>query len=825
MNEQWSRGVQHLPIVTHLQRINEVIASSGTSIIEASPGSGKTTVLPLHLLNEPWLRDRSIIMLQPRRLAARSVATRMAEMLGEPVGDTVGYHVRLDSKSSRKTRLHVMTEGLLTKKILADPELRDVGAVIFDEFHERSVHADLACALTREVVSVLRPDLKLIIMSATLGDSLPIVLTEGATRYSFEGTPYPVAVHYTVPDLTLPLWQRAASQIRSALERYEGDLLAFLPGAYEIQRTQELLESYSKGKAIVVRPLYGDLPFDEQSAVIRPDPQGRRKVVLATTIAETSITIDGVRIVIDSGAHRVSRADPSGYSALTTEPITRDAAEQRAGRAGRTAPGVCIRMWSEHEHQTRRPHREPEILRADLTPTLLDVAAWGVKDPREFSWITPPSEASVAIASRELVAMHAIDPSGAITDRGRLLATLSTHPRLGALALEARALGLEEIGAEIIALLEERTSTTDRARGAEITAQVGAKGGHRGQLTHRWVSKIARLPPPATTSRKPIDPHNAVGLLIARAFPERIAKRRDPDSHRYLLASGKGASLSPSDPLRRSEYLAIATLQEIAEGTAIRLAAPLDPRLFDDHLKDLTTTERVVTFDVERGALRAADVHACGVIELASSPLSDISHDERKGALIEWLKQEEHFARLEWKRETTSLRSRVSWARRIAPEANLPDLTDLGLLDTLEQWLLPFLPDRCSLASITPHLLHESITALLGWVHRRELDTLAPERMELPSGKSREIHYTESDSPEVHVKIQELFGVAETPKIGSRHIPALLHLLSPALRPVQVTRDLASFWRSGYPEVRKDLRGRYPKHRWPEDPLKPETRR
>jgi ATP-dependent helicase HrpB len=749
----------------------------------------------------------------------------MAELLGEEVGGTVGYSVRLDSKRSARTRIEVITEGLLTRRLITDPELSGVGLVIFDEFHERSIHSDVSLSLTLESIAVLRPDLKVIVMSATLGESLPAHVLKESWRYSFEGTPFPVTTHYQAGEPRTPVWERVASAVKSAISQHQGDILAFLPGAFEIQRTREILERGDPPHRIL--PLYGDLPYHEQSRAIHPDPEGRRKIILATTIAETSLTIEGVRVVVDSGIHKVARVDSAGNHSLVSEPITRDAADQRAGRAGRTAPGVCIRLWSEQDHRARRPYREPEILRSDLIPCLLDLAAWGISSPKEFGWITPPPTAALDIAVQILRDMGAIDESGAITPHGRSLAQLGAHPTLGAIALASRGLGLESAAASVIALLEERDLFAGRASTADILARVDALSSRSAksdgvrriiELRARWLDRITALPKSAASPSPPLPEGHGVATLIALAYPGKIARRREPNSPRYLLASGRGATLADGDPLAQAEFLAVCVAHDASGDMAIRLAAPLPQELFKRELAHLVTQGRTLEVNESSGALTCLAQSKVGAVLISSKIDERPSNDELASAFASWLSGP-GFERIPLSQKIESFRARVAWAASRDRALNLPDLSRDTLRDTIASWLIPNLPHPPTLRSITEEVVHRSIEGILSWSQRRDLDEVAPHSITLPGGRARPLTYTSAEGPSFEARIQDLFGVAETPRIGRYRIPAIIHLLSPAHRPVQVTSDLASFWRSGYQEVRKELRGRYPKHRWPENPL------
>jgi ATP-dependent helicase HrpB len=792
--------------------------------LEAPPGSGKTTVVPLAALDSDWLADKNIIVLQPRRVAARAVAARMSDLLGDSIGGIVGYHVRLDSRVSARTRIEVMTEGLLTRRILADPELSDIGLIVFDEFHERSIHADMGLAFAREIAGALRDDLKILVMSATLGEGGEGGIFAGVPRYSFGGTPHPVQIVYRPATPRLPLWEDIYQTVRDALQRFEGDVLVFLPGMFEIERTCELLER-SRSNAVVLA-LHGELAFEEQQRALDPDPSGRRKIVLATTIAETSLTIDGVRIVVDSGLHKVARGDAHGASQLRTERISRDAADQRTGRAGRTAPGVCIRLWTEQEHQALRPSREPEITRVDVTPAVLDLAVWGVAAPESFAWITPPHPRALQAALKTLKAIGALTADGRATSLGADLSKLGAHPRLGTMALAARALGAERLGAALVTLLEERDLPAHRNAGADISNRANElwTRGSRGQfgrlpsLAQRWLDRISKV------RTNPLDfslpEYQQAGYLLATAFPERIAKRREPGSSRYLLASGAGAALPDGDTISSHEYLVVAHLQDRGDDSRITLAAPLDPALFSGPLTHLVISETEVRFDEVKGALVALTRERCGAITIRERPAANLSPDAMSEALLSWLSTPEGYARIPFSDDVLAFRARVGWLARRLPTLGLPDLSDDDLRSAVAEWLGPFLPAPARLSAITSELVASSVEHYLSWDQRREVDTRAPVSITLPNGRSRRLEYGEEQHPILDATVQELFGWASTPFVGSDRVPLTLRILSPAKRPVQVTGDLAGFWKTGYPEVRKELRGRYPKHKWPEDPGK-----
>ncbi len=830
VNSPWRTRIGYLPIVSHLEALTKGIEQHRYTVLQAPAGSGKTTVLPLALSELEWLKDRKVLVLQPRRIATKTVAARMAELLGEQVGDTVGYRVRLESRVSTRTKVEILTEGLLTKRILTDPDLSGIGVIIFDEFHERSAHADVGLALSREVASVLREDLRIIVMSATLDESISSTIFEDAWRYSFDGTPFPVSISYRSEDFKAPVWERVARAVREATTHHEGDILVFLPGAYEIDRTRLLLEQSRVSARIL--PLYGDLSYAEQQRALIPEPSGLRKIVLSTPIAETSLTIDGVRVIVDAGLHKVARSDTGGTTILRTERISKDAADQRAGRAGRTAPGVCLRLWSEHEHASLRPSREPEIVRTDLTPILLDLAVWGIRDFASFQWITRPSQAALVTAQHALTQLGALSEGG-VTPLGKLLSNLGTHPRFGVMMLEARRWGLEDTAAALLPLLEERDIFSHEARGALITDRIDAIIGHNRSaspqlerirsLKAHWSERMSHIAPDfaGPTPREAIPRGLEAGFLLSRAFPERIGRRRDGTSSKYLLASGSAAAVREGDPLREHEYIVVAAMQEGFNDARIFLAAPLHPKLFDGPLQHLVTRERIVSFDEQRGALTTRIIERVGAITIREETHHQGTPEEMRTALLSWLTTEEGFARLCFSEATSALRTRVAWARSVDPNAEFPDLSDTALRTGVSTWLTPYLPDRATLTSLSSELLDRAIDALVHWNQRQKLDTFAPEMITLPSGRTRRLRYELGGPPILEAMIQELFGWKDTPTLGPHKIRVSLHLLSPARRPMQVTQDLRSFWANGYPLVRKELRGRYPKHRWPEDPHEP----
>lgn len=817
----------NLPITEHLEAIASGVRAHTLSVLRAPPGTGKTTVLPLYLAQQEWLRAQSILILQPRRLAAKGVATRMSELLSEPVGTTVGYQVRLERRRSSATRIEVITEGLLTRRMLAKPELPGIGLIIFDEFHERSIHSDIGLPLALEIASALRSDLRLLVMSATLDslDALPHFAD--AWRYSFESKPFPVDVQYASRDSRKPIWEETARAVKAALQHHQGDLLAFLPGAFEIERCRELL--VKDFPSCLITPLYGGLSYEQQQAALRPSPKAARKVVLATNIAETSLTIDGIRIVIDSGLQKVSRSSEAGISTLNTERITRDAAEQRTGRAGRTGPGVCIRMWSEQEHMGLRPTREPEVVRVDLTQVVLELAAWGVRDPAHFNWLTRPSLTALVDATTILRTLGALREDGSITNKGETLVRLGTHPRIGACCLTARAHNLDAYAARVIALLEERTLSPKPGRSADCTDLIealasggrGAAGTSRSsELQKLWLKRLAELPADRLPLSERVSPEAACGFLLAISFPERIAHRRPEARERYLLASGVGAALQHDDPLCSSEYIVIAEMQERSHDALIVRAVPLDATLFDTHLKCLVTTKDESHFDPILGVMVSHSYTMLGAISLTQDRTASVSPAARKAALVEHLRTVEGFSQLPFSTSALALQSRCMWVRRTYPDLSMPDLSSDVLRLSEPFWLVNRLPESGRLDDITASDLERALGEHIPPALGKELDNLAPHSITLPSGKVKSIDYSDGTGPVVEAIVQEVFGLERSPTIGRNRVPITFKLLSPARRPVQVTRDLTSFWKNGYPAVRKELRGRYPKHAWPEDPTK-----
>ena len=817
-----------LPVHEALPELRAALAARGVAVLQAPPGAGKTTVVPLELLGEPWLAGRKLVMLEPRRLAARAAARRMASTLGQPVGRTVGHRVRFDTRVSADTRIEVVTEGVLTRMRLEDPSLEGIGLLIFDEFHERSIHADLGLALALESRSVLRPDLRILVMSATLDGDRVATLLDGAPIITSAGRRFDVETRYRPRRADQRLEAAVAAVVHEALEETEGDVLVFLPGAGEINRVAETIRLGDTPATRLCR-LHGTLTTEQQDEAIAPSTSGRRKVVLSTSIAETSLTIEGVRVVIDAGLMRVPRFSPrTGMSRLETIRVTRASADQRRGRAGRTAAGVCYRMWDANEERGLVPFNTPEILATDLAPLALDLAAARVRDPRELAWLDAPPAGAFAHARALLTRLGALNPQ--VTEHGMDMARLPAHPRLAHMLLEGARLGDAQTAADLAALLSERDilrrtdGQTDRRTDppVDISIRIDALRGHRpvglavdaaGIQRVRQEARIwlLRGKPFVSPSVRP-----SVGVLAALAYPDRIAKRRDAAGS-FLLANGRGASIDPHDPLAMSEWLVALDLDDVGTESRVRLAAALSEdevsRVAAEHI--VTTDEIIWDHDSARVVTRR--VARLGAIMVEERSLSPPDPGRVGIALLEGIR-DTGLETLAWSDEARSVRARLAFLHRVDPA--WPEVSDQALLDALESWL-----GHRIAGARKPSEVRVSGSDVLGLVPgalRTRFDDLAPERIEVPSGSRIAVDYSDAMKPVLAVRLQEVFGLTETPRVAGGKVPLLMHLLSPAYRPMQVTSDLASFWKSGYFDVRKDLRGRYSKHHWPEDPLSAE---
>ncbi|RSC27684.1 ATP-dependent helicase HrpB [Pseudomonas putida] len=828
-----------LPIDAVLPALRQALAERHEAVLEAPPGAGKTTRVPLALLGEPWLAGQRIVMLEPRRLAARAAAERMASELGEKVGETVGYRIRLDSKVGPDTRIEVVTEGILTRRLQADPALEGVGLVIFDEFHLRNLDADLALALTLNGRELFRDDtaLKVLLMSATLEGERLSRLLDDAPIITSEGRMFPVTTIWGKPQQAGEYIEpRVISTCLDALAEQSGSLLVFLPGQAEIRRVlaglQDSLDaSPSLKRNTLLCPLHGELDLNQQRAAIDPAPPGMRKVVLATNIAETSVTIDGVRVVIDAGLERVPRFDPrSGMTRLDTQRISRASATQRAGRAGRLEPGVCYRLWSEAQHDQMAGFATAEIQQADLTGLALQLAKWGVQ-PNELAWLDAPPAAAYAQANDLLRRLGALQADGQLTRHGQAMAELPSHPRIAHLLLRGHELGLAETACTIAALLGERD--IQRGGGADLhsrlailsgeqRAQRGEQGGaQRARQLSRQYRSYLRGP----VSQAVADPHHPrwVGCLLALAYPDRVAQQRRDGGAEYRLANGRAAMFTEPDALMKHTWLAIADLgsRQGQREERIYLAADLDAALFDTVLKEQVRTVDELDWDEREGALRAERQTKVGELVLSRTPLASLSDEARVQALLDYVRRK-GLELLPWTPDLRQWQARVELLRVLDEEAGVvgqwPDLRDETLLQSLDEWLGPYVGKVARLSHFALLDLSSILRNLLPWPLPQQLDAQAPQTIAVPSGSSIRIDYSERP-PVLAVRLQELFGQADTPRIANGRQVLKLHLLSPARRPVQVTQDLANFWRSTYLEVKKDLKGRYPKHFWPDDPL------
>lgn len=812
-----------LPISEIIPEIRKKLERDNTLIVNAPPGAGKSTLLPLALMDEPWLNGQKILMLEPRRLAARSIASRMSELLGDEVGKTVGYRIRFENRTSMNTRIEVLTEGILTRMIHSDNSLEGVGLVIFDEFHERSIHADVALALCREAQQVLRPDLRIMVMSATLDMPQLIGLLKAPVAESM-GRQYPVEIIYTGEQDQMMLPEMTARTVLKAVREKEGDVLVFLPGEGEIRKCEELLRTELHGFAI--HPLYGKLPQNKQYSAIVPDRGGRRKVVLATSIAETSLTIEGIKIVVDTGYGRTSRFDPkSGLSRLETVQISKDSADQRAGRAGRLSPGTCYRMWSKATHERLAEHRTPEILEADLADLVLDLAQWGIIDARQLTWLTPPPKAALSQASDTLHQLEALE-NGRITPHGKKAHQLPCHPRIAHMLLMAEEDDMLELATDIAALLEER-DPLPRESGIDLNLRIEALRRYRQRGSQG--KPFGRIEKIAASYRKmfnikedngPVDPY-ATGVLLAHAYPERIAYARPGNNAQFQLANGKYAMAGHKDDLAHEPWLAIANVDARDGMGKIFMASPLNPK----DLAPLVREQEVITWDTRKGGLIATRDLRIGCIVLQSKPLPSPDEKHLIKAISEAVKNEgEHL--LSFSEAFTQWQNRVLSLRKWNPQEGWPDVSTPTLLITNEEWLTPYLTNvkkpedlkKIDLASV----LHHS----LDWEKQQALNELAPEKIEVPSGSHIKLQYMADGAPPIlAVRLQEVFGLADTPKINKGKSTVIIHLLSPGFKPVQITSDLRSFWNNAYFEVKKELQRRYPKHSWPEDPWTAEALR
>jgi ATP-dependent helicase HrpB len=816
------------PVDQILPEIIESLNAGRNVVLQAPPGSGKTTRVAPALLNQPWLKKKKILLLEPRRLAARSAALYMAGQAGEPVGETIGYHVRLDRKVSKATRVEIITEGLLIQRLLSDPELKETGVIIFDEFHERSLTADTSLAIALEIQQVLRPDLRIIIMSATLQPDAIAKHIGNADIHTAETTLYPVETTYLSRPSTAFIQKQVCNAVMRALQREKGSILVFLPGEGEIKQSYRELQEQQLPDNVEIHPLYASLPRAQQDAAIAP-PQGDiRKVVLATSVAESSLTIEGITVVIDSGVMRVPRYSPRlGMSRLETLRITRDRADQRRGRAGRLEPGICLRLWDEITDRQLKAESQPEIMDADLSATVLQCAEWGNAAQDDLPWITPPPTAAWERATALLLSLDALSKNNNgslhITARGRAMARIPVHPRLAHMILEASEYGAAQRAAFIAAVISERGSHAKLRKFTDLSQLIENIGRNPNSFPARSIEKLARQWSASFGRDRKKHAIND-GALLAWAFPDRVARKRD-NRGIYLLQSGQGALIDSIEPLANEKWLVVAELHDQGANTRIRLAAAIDEseinELFSSHFKTSETTQ----WDKRSESAVSSSQIKFGAIIIKESACKDPDPELIAEALMEGVRAK-GIDQLPWSKKAQSLCQRVTLLNRALPDQGWPDMSDTVLSKTLNEWLKP----ACAGLSRWSHVQKLDILQavnnylLMQGCNIRLLDKLAPTHIEVPSGSSIRINY-DAKQPYLRVRIQEVFGMISTPMIAEGQVAVVMHLLSPAQRPVQVTQDLKGFWTSSYALVRKDMRGRYPKHYWPEDPSQAEATR
>jgi ATP-dependent helicase HrpB len=824
------------------------------AVLQAPTGAGKSTLVPLALLQEPFVGQRKILMLEPRRLAARAVAARMASLLGERVGETVGYRMRLDTRVSRATRIEVVTEGVLTRLLQEDPALEQVACLIFDEYHERSLAADLGLALALDARRELGASYRVLVMSATLDGERVATLLGDAEVVSVPGRAFPVELRYLGRALPLlpaapgssgarvgaaqSLERAVGSAVHRALEESAGDVLVFLPGAGEIRGVETCLLASGLPAGVKLMPLYGDLSAAAQDAVLAPAATGSRKLVLATNIAETSLTIPGVTAVVDSGLVRRSQFDPAtGMSRLALARISRAASEQRAGRAGRVAPGICYRLWGEGAHASLAAATTPEILEADLAPLALELARWGADDAAHLQWLDAPPASSLQQARDLLARLDALNAQGRLTALGRDMSRLPVHPRLAHMLLAARSLDALELAAQLAALLSERDLLRSGAARAQhdpdirsrlevLRGELRAEGGDRHLLervqrgTRALESAVRALPGARRASGKPAPPLQLAGALLALAYPDRIGQRRGGSEGRYLLANGRGAAFAGTVSLAREEFIVAVELDDREREARIDLAAPLTRALLEQLFEAHIVTEERFGWEMRSGAVLARRVRRLDALVLEDAPQPAADDQRAVAAMLEGVRQCGIEA-LPWNAETRGLQARLELVRSLQRRdlGAWPASDDVALMASLGQWLAPYLSGITRRDHLTRIALADALRGRLSAAQQRALETLAPRELVVPSGSHIRIDYVDANAPCISVRLQEIFGLMQTPRIADGAIPVTFKLLSPALRPVQITRDLAGFWRSSYIEVRKDMRGRYPKHHWPDNPL------
>ncbi|MGN7771496.1 ATP-dependent helicase HrpB [Phyllobacterium sp. 22552] len=795
-----------LPVTEIFPTLDRALDAGNSAVLVAPPGAGKTTLIPLHLLDAPWRGERTIILLEPRRLAARAAASRMASLLGEEVGTTVGYRMRLENKVSAKTRVLVVTEGVFARMILDDPDLTNIAAVLFDEFHERSLDADFGLALALDVQAALRPDLKLLVMSATLDGARVARLLGDAPVLESKGRSFPIDIRYRERRPDERIEDAMSRAIRDTLADETGSILAFLPGQREIERTAEALQGRVPADTMIV-PLYGALEGRDQDAAIKPAPFGKRKVVLATSIAETSITIDGVRVVIDSGLARLPKFEPAtGLTRLETARAARAAVDQRAGRAGRTEPGIAIRLWRAEQTAALEAFAPPEILEADLTGLVLDCAAWGVSNPATLAFLDAPPAPAIKEAKSLLENLGALDKDHRVTPMGNEMRALALPARLAHMVLTARERGQALRAAELAILLTERGLGGNDIDLDVRLSRFQRERGDRATRARGLAKRLAGSGPVAAEA-------DSVGRLLIGAYPDRIAKSRG--NGQFTLANGRGGEVDPSSALAKSPWLIVADLSGRAGRARILAAAEVSEAEIREAMADRIVSGRQVTYDASRNALQARDAIRIGAIALSEKTMPAPTGEEADLGVIAAVKTH-GLDILPWSKEALTLRRRLAWLHQ-GLGAPWPAMDDDTLLATLDDWLKPFLKGGAQLNQIPAHVLIEGLRSTVPYDLQRKIETLAPTHFEVPTGSNIPIRYDEGE-PVLAVRVQELFGLATHPAIANGTIPLLLELLSPAHRPIQITRDLPGFWKGSWADVRSDMRGRYPRHVWPEDP-------
>lgn len=815
----------NLPIDQILPELLDILETEANVVLQAPPGAGKTSRVPLALLDQAWLGKNKIIMLEPRRLAARNAASYMAASLGEPVGQRVGYRIRMDNKLGPATRIEVVTEGILTRMLQTDPALEGIGLVIFDEFHERSLQADLGLALCLESQAALRDDLKIVVMSATLDGAATAKLLGDAAIVSSAGRSYPVETHYVAPPpraRRAQLLQHQASVIKKVLQQESGSALVFLPGTAEIRQLEQQLQQMQLSDNILITPLYGELSLAAQQLAIQPTATGKRKIVLATNIAETSLTIEGIRIVIDSGLARVPRFEPStGLTRLETVNISQASAEQRRGRAGRLEPGSCYRLWP--AGQQLQAHSKAEILTADLAPLALELARWGCQDPDQLQWLNPPPKATFSQAQALLQQLGALNKDLRITAHGQQMAQLPLHPRLAHMILEAKQMGAGRLACQIAALLSEpdplRKSET---RDSDLRSRLALLMTNSNQATLKRIKQSVRQWQQQLSIKDDNNDPSLIGVLLGLAYPDRIAQRRTGKDGRYLLANGRGAAFGEYESLAEEPYLVIAELGARQTDARIFLAAAIDAQQIDEHFAELIETRNIINWNQRNKAVQAVQQHCLGALVLDERPLDSPDPEQICTALLEGIRQA-GLQCLPWNKATQQWQQRLQFLHRHDPD-NWPDVSEQALLKNMAAWLAPFLNGMSRLRHLDKLDLQTALNSLLPWPQLRQLEQLAPLHIQVPTGSQIALDY-DNDPPILPVRLQEMFGACDTPTIANGKVKLLLKLLSPAQRPLQVTQDLKGFWRGSYAEVKKDMKGRYPKHYWPDDPLQAEPTR